>query len=260
MLLQPFKLAKFMLAIALSLASVLFDSVSVKTQSNLRISQYPSSPASDSRTTQGGGQNTPPPLGRRTPGGGLGNQNQSCRKTNKPLRALVPANIQQRLTTSKYPTFWFYIPYAPDEIQAIEFSLHNRDEDTIYRTSFLPTKTPGVIGIRLPSSEKYALKQGEYYHWYLIVKCKSDDSSSPGLSVDEWVQRIALPVSSLNQTVNQLNPEVWYDFLTHLAELRRQTPEDQEIQRQWANLLQSAKLEDLAEEPIVESIQLPESE
>ncbi len=271
MLINLLKLGKFILAMFLPIASILFDFTPVKT---LGHSDYSSSSAANNSKKQvngkntpppldqgkaGGGQNTPPPSppppGKGRPGGGLSGS-QSCRKTDKPLTALVPLNIQQRLTTSEHPTFWFYIPFTAGEIQSIEFSLHDRDENTIYRTSFVPSKTPGIIGVRLPSVPKYALQEGKYYHWHLIVKCKSDSSSSTGLSVDEWVQRVALPTNS----ANQINPDIWYDSLTQLAELRRKNPEDKEIQRQWANLLQSAKLENIAEEPIVELIQLQENQ
>lgn len=268
MLINLLKLGKFILAMFLPVASLLFDftpvkilgqnyysSSSVANNSQQEINGGNTPPPPDPRKA-GGGQNTPPPPppGRRRPGGGL-SASESCRKTDKPLTALVPLNIQQRLTTSEHPTFWFYIPFTSDEIQSIEFSLHDRNENTIYRTSFVPSKTPGIIGVRLPSVPKYALQQGKYYHWYLIIKCKSDSSSSTGLSVNEWVQRVALPSTS----ANQINPDIWYDSLTKLAELRRTNPEDKEIQRQWINLLQSAKLENLAEEPIIETIQLQEN-
>jgi hypothetical protein len=266
MLINLLKLGKLILAIFLPIASILLDFTPVKT---LGQSYYPTSSVANNSKQQvnkntppptdlggaGGGENTPPPPGQGRPGGGLSGS-ESCRKTDKPLTALVPLNIQQRLTTSEHPTFWFYIPFTSDEIQSIEFSLHERNEDTIYRTSFVPSKTPGIIGIRLPSVPKYALQQGKYYHWYLIVKCKSDSDSSPGLSVNEWVQRVALPSTS----ANQINPDIWYNSLTQLAELRRRNPEDKEIQRQWINLLQSAKLENIAEEPIVEIIQLQENQ
>lgn len=237
MLIRQFQV---ILAIALSLSSLLLHSKSVQTQPSFAIGQIPSDP---------------PPRGHKTPGGGLG-PNNSCKQTNKLLTALVPLQIEQRLTASEYPTFWFYIPYAPEDIQSVEFSLHDREEDEIYRTTLKLSKTPGIIGIRLPSSPKYALKQGAFYHWYLVIKCEQNPQTR--LSVDEWVQRVPLTPDRQSQ-IDATKPDIWYDSLTRIAELRRTAPADDKLKNEWNNLLKSAELQQLANEPLVESIQLAEN-
>lgn len=252
------------LAIALSLSSLPLYSTSVQTQLNIKVNQNSENtplnpPPIGGRDPAGGqAQNTPPdppPRGDREPAGGLGGSNATCKNTSKPLTALVPLQAEQRLTTSENPTFWFYIPYAPEEIQSVEFSLHDREENDIYRTTLKLTKTPGIIGIRLPSSAKYALKQGEFYHWYLVIKCGQDSQSS--LSVNEWVQKMELTPDRQIQ-IDAAKPDIWYDSLTRIAELRRAAPADDKLKDEWNNLLKSAQLQEIADEPLVETIQLSE--
>ena len=232
------------LAIALSVGNIPLYSTSVQTQLNIQVNQKALNTSQD-----------PPPPGDKDPAGGLGNPNATCKNTEKPITALVPLQIEQRLTTSEYPTFWFYIPYAPEDIQSLEFSLHDRGENDIYRTTLKLTKTPGIIGIRLPSSAKYALKQGQFYHWYLVIKCGEDSQSS--LSVNEWVQRVELTPDRQSQ-IDAAKPDIWYDSLTRIAELRRAAPADENLKHEWNNLLKSAELQEIADEPLVETIQLSE--
>lgn len=200
-----------------------------------------------------------PPKGSSTSGGGLGSSSASCNNTGQRLTALVPRHVEQRLTTSEYPTFWFYFPYSSQEIESIEFSLHHRDEKVIYRTSFKPSKTPGIIGIRLPAIPKYALQLNQYYHWYLVIKCQQSNRNQR-VAVDEWVQRVPLtPESEVKN--NTANPEIWYDALSRLAEQRLSNPQNEQLERDWSNLLTSADLdstdlEAMGKIPVVEVIQL----
>lgn len=52
---------------------------------------------------------------------------------------------------------------------------------------------------------------------------------------------------------------MWYDSLTRIAELRRAAPTDDKLKNEWNNLLKSAQLQEIADEPLVETIQLPEN-
>lgn len=185
------------------------------------------------------------PNGQRTPGGSRPELSQACKPTDKPLTALVPEN-GKGLTTADYPIFWFYIPYAADEIHSIEFSLHDRNEmDTLYRTSVQLTQTPGIIGISLPQNAKYVLKINESYHWYFTVKCRTEETSEEDdIVLDGWVTRVERGSNSV----------IWYDELTNLAQRYLSDPENSELKKAWEDLLKSVGLEKMAQEPVVSSV------
>jgi len=215
-----------------------------RTQSISLVSQKPPDPPS-----------TPPPSGNRKPGGGLGESEVSCPSTNKPLTALMPVNSQGQ-TISEHPTFWFYIPYDPEDISTAEFSLLTQDEKTrIYRVSFQLPATPGIIGIRLPSSLPSPLEAGKFYHWYLKLNCTADTSSQSEPIVDGWVQRVTINPNSANSTIP---PDIWYDTLTDLANRRLADPENEILKNDWANLLKSVGLEELSSESLVGIVSLSE--
>jgi hypothetical protein len=192
------------------------------------------------------------PDGERTNGGRRrpGVPDGACKQTDKPLTALVPEN-GKGLTTGEHPVFWFYIPYAAEDIHSIEFSLHDRDETTtLYRTSLQLTKTPGVIGIPLPPSPEHSLKLNESYHWYFKVNCESKKpTEEDDIALDGWVTRV--------QQSPHLN---WYDALTNLAKQYSSEAQKAEIKEAWTKLLQSVGLEGLAQEPLVGSVSTPKKD
>jgi hypothetical protein len=181
-----------------------------------------------------GSPETGTPDGRRTPGGTRPELSEACKPTDKPLTALVPGN-GKGLTTAEYPVFWFYIPYAPEEIHSIEFSLHDRNETTtLYSTSVQLTQTPGVIGISLSQSPEYDLKVNESYHWYFTVKCQPKETSEEDdIVLDGWVTRVE----------QGSNLVLWYDKLTNLAKRYLSEPQNPEVKKAWAELMQYGELE-----------------
>lgn len=200
----------------------------------------------------------PPPPGNPVPGGTYGPPPQ-CKSTAKILHALIPQKnlgsllIGQGLTTSQYPTFWVYVPYAPEDISSGEFSLHNRRGQTLYRTSFSLPKTSGIVSIQLPLEQKYALEDGQFYHWYFTINCGSNTSSKPDLVVDGWVRRVAL-TPDYERQINTAQPDIWYDALTRLANLRLTSPQDDKLKKDWNNLLNSVGLDQLVQEQLVGSV------
>jgi hypothetical protein len=190
------------------------------------------------------------PDGQRTPGGTVAGGPEACKRTDKSLTALVPENAQG-LTTAEHPSFWFYIPYAPEDIRFIEFSLHDRnDTTTLYQTSLQLTKTPGVISISLPPSPEHSLKLNESYHWRLIVNCDRKETSENVLELDGWVTRV-------QQSPNQA---IWYDELTNLAKRYLSNPQNPEFKKAWIELLKSVGLEELEQERLVSPISNPKND
>ncbi|MDY7015061.1 MAG: DUF928 domain-containing protein [Cyanobacteriota bacterium] len=182
----------------------------------------------------------------------------TCKPTSQPLTAIV-ANQGRDLTTSANPTFLFYIPYNPEDINSITFSINKtegetiyRDTETVYRTNIQLTETSGIIKISIPPQPEYALKSGELYHWYLTASCTSNNSDDvasqiPELVVDGWVRR--LPMDS--------EKEFWQDEIARLAELYFAEPDNLEYQENWEQLLQNFNMEGLLGIPLVESKLVP---
>lgn len=195
------------------------------------------------------------PEGQRIPGGTRPELTEACGRTNQPLTALVPKN-GKGLTTAEYPVFWFYIPYTGEEIDSIEFSIHNRDETvTLYRTSLQPTKTPGVIGVPLPPIPKHSLKLDQSYHWYLVANCKPTETFENALVLDGWVTRV-----EQSPNLKRQFSVIWYDELTNLAKRYLAEPQNTEAKNAWVNLLNSVNLQRLAEAPLISSVSRPESD
>lgn len=182
------------------------------------------------------------PDGQRIPGGTRPELTGACKQTDLPPTALVPED-GKGLTTAEHPVFWFYIPYAPKDIQSIEFSLHNRKETTtLYRTALQLTKTPGVIGIPLPPIPKHSLNFNESYHWYFVVNCVPTKTFENDVVLDGWVTRVP---QSLNSD-NQLNV-IWHDELTSLAKRYLSESQNTGVKIAWVNLLRSIGLAGLAQ-------------
>ncbi|MCC3409115.1 MAG: DUF928 domain-containing protein [Microcoleus sp. PH2017_10_PVI_O_A] len=189
-----------------------------------------------------------PPDSNTKPGGGL-DPYKSCKRTNKLLTFLAPRQ-NHRVTTSPYPTFWFYIPYGAEDIKNGEFVLVTQDEKTlIYKASFQLPKTPGIVNISLPESANYALNEGKFYHWYLRIYCQTNTNNRADLAVDGWVQKVAATAET-ERLINAGAPDIWYDSLTRLGNLLLASPTDKKLRRDWNKLLESIGEKELSQEPL----------
>ena len=199
--------------------------------------------------------------GRPRRKGGTGSRG-NCLDQGMPLTALVPTS-NLGLTVSSNPTFWFYVPYKPDDVLAGEFSLQDVENNEVYRTPFTLTGTPGIVSISLPDT-KAPLEIGKRYRWYFKIYCPLQESFAPltPAFVQGWVQRVSL--NDINPHLeSQLKAEktplkrialyaengIWHEALTGLAELRRTSLRDVSL-GDWAELLRAIGLERLVQEPL----------
>ncbi len=190
---------------------------------------------------------------QRTKPGGTRSEPTVCKQTVKPLTALVPIKSNESLTTAEHPIFWFYIPYAPQDIHSIEFSLHDREDTlTFYHSSLQLTQTPGVIGIPLPSSPSYSLKHNETYRWRLIVSCDQNATPEDLVVLNGSVTRVPL-----SDNVESQSDGIWHDELTNRAKRYLSEPQNTEVKNAWAELLNLVGLQELAQEPLVSSVSNP---
>lgn len=199
-----------------------------------------------------------------------------CPDVKKPFIALVPlmqTTVNQKqatantsttkyvlgLTAAEHPTFWFYVPYVPKNINSVKFVLLDEKDNSVTKEPIAITlsNTPGVISVSLPATEK-PLLIGQYYHWYFLIDC-NPQSSSDDIAVEGLVQRIALK-DDLTRRLQTATPRqrvalyaqfgIWQDAVTTLGELRRAKPQDTALTADWKDLLETVGLEDIATEAI----------
>lgn len=195
--------------------------------------------------------------GRRR-GGAIRDQCNTTQATDKPLTALIPAN-NLGLTTTDYPTFWFYLPFGRSaENLSAQFMLLDENDFPVLTndrpiTIALP-ETSGIVGFQLPETEQ-PLEVDHSYRWHLTLVCHASFGSMDLTEVNGWIRRVE-PSSDLTQQLDATPPEdhyipyasysIWYDALTQLAENKTTYAED------WEQLLRLFELQDLANLPITE--------
>lgn len=187
-------------------------------------------------TTRGGGRTSE----AEQPDDRSGAQ-RSCGKL-QPF-ALV-ADSSNNATLAAHPTFWFYLPYAPAEIAAIDFEI--RDEarsQSLYRTAVDVGQTLGMVSVSVPTEAAYRLRVDDRYRWSLRVRWT--DGASPkelqGTVVrqepgEELVELLAFvqPRAYIAYKANGL----WYDAIDNLAQLYLANPDDPKLQQEWREILE----------------------
>lgn len=178
------------------------------------------------------------------------------------LMALLP-QTNLGLTTSANPQFFWFMPKTKAKVA--EFTLYEGNEQTpdhtlVYKTTVAVAGTPGIASLSLPANAA-PLQVGKDYHWSVTLICSSEQPQN-NISVDGWVQRIALKPSLQNQ-LTQATPSdrvslyaqngLWFDTLTALAELHCARPNDPEVTKSWATVLKSVKLDAIAGQPLMQS-------
>jgi Domain of Unknown Function (DUF928) len=206
----------------------------------------------------------PPLPNRGLPKGrarGGASRSEMCQATAQPLTALVPSQQVNStetaggLTIAASPTLWFYVPYAIQNDDLVEFVLQDEQHNTIYQTTLKVSQLKAsVVGVPLPKTLP-PLAQDRMYHWYFLVYCEPD---SP-VFVEGWIERVSIN-SDLERQIEQASPReriallaangIWYDALTQLVQMRALHPDDTTLAQDWESLLESAGLSMLVTEPI----------
>jgi len=223
------------------------------------------------RTIPGGPRNiefkAPPanlyPLPLEERGGG-GFRGSRCVQDNKPLTALIPQE-SANLTTANFPTWFFYIPQ--NSAKNAVFRLVDEEDKEIYQTNVEIPHKPGVISVSIPpTSTSSKLAVGKSYSWYFSLVCDPED-----LSKNEFVGGVTQRIAPSPDLVTKLKNAktmfdraniyaqagIWQETLTILAQLRRDNPNNSDLAKIWANLLQQVGLKEIAEEPLAPNPQSP---
>lgn len=191
------------------------------------------------------------------PGNRAGGGSRSpCSSTSIPLTALIPVSNWGK-TVAATPTFWFYVPYSPDEARSGEFVLQDEKYNDIYRTPFSLPQTPGFVSLTVQSPEA-SLQTDKWYFWSFKLYC-GEKSSTP-VFVEGWVQRVAL-TSELETQLKAATKDyavysangIWYDAVDRLARLRLADTKNVLLNGEWVELLDSrgVGLNQLTQERII---------
>lgn len=187
--------------------------------------------------------------GRRKPASARG----PCSPSKQSLTALIP-ETNLGLTVTAYPTFFFYMPQTSATIA--EFVLLDEENKTqVYQTTVPISGSPAIVSLSLPASKNVRpLEVGKEYHWYFSIICDPEDRSED-VYVDGWVRRVE-PNPTLVRRLEKASPgeqvalyqneDLWYDALKTLAEQRRLHPNHPGLATEWATLLRSVGLDEIA--------------
>ncbi len=174
------------------------------------------------------------------------------------ITPLIPeSNIGLTLTDS--PTFFVYVSQPAAQV---EFVLLNEDESEVVYETTLKIDKAGIVGVTISDKGKIKnIEVGKRYVWSFALACDPQERSGDYI-VKGWMQRIE-PQATLKNDLANSDPRarlltyatngIWYETLATLAELRRQSPDDAKLTAQWTQLLQSQKLESIANQPLVQS-------
>jgi len=184
-----------------------------------------------------------------------------CHTGNIKLTALVPESLIGR-TVSEYPVFFFYLPKTDFyDAELVEFILEDENGNLIYETTLKTNKAAGVMSVSIPANKKVSPSEaGKNYRWSIALICDPDDRSTNMVAIG-IVRRVELSAEILRQldaadprqkTVIYAENGIWQDALGTLAAARRANPNDPDLAADWESLLDSVKLGEIAQEPIVE--------
>ena len=178
------------------------------------------------------------------------------------LIVIIPRNVWG-FTTNPFPQFFFYLVRYSDDEPSIEFSLtKNTNEqtentndqiETIYQATFKTALEQYQIGyISLPQEASLVpLEVNQAYNWKFRIFSEDDPGGS---AVTGKITRVQLSPETTTQLEQKTPLEqariysslgVWYDALAILARLRLEEPENQNIRREWEELLESVELDTL---------------
>jgi hypothetical protein len=172
--------------------------------------------------------------------------------------ALRPSEEAVQLTTVEHPTFFFYIPESPQNKRKLKFVLQEADDTTtepLHETTFTPGKK-GIVSVSIPKDQP-PLKIGKEYTWILIypfdphVFPKTINGKIRRVQDETIADQIQQTTQPLDQVLIYTMHGFWENSLSILANLRRQYPDDPDVQQSWTDFLKSVGLDAVANEPLL---------
>jgi hypothetical protein len=175
---------------------------------------------------------------------------------NKSIKAIIPVtNIG--FTVTPHPSIFVYVPQT--SAQTGFFSIQDEESNYFYQTSITLPKQSGVIEVPI-STEVPPLEVGKNYKWSLAMICSQYlEADSP--FVTGWIRRVE-PNKNIANIISQSQISldtatklaangVWYDTVSSMVNLRKLHPHNRNLEVSWQRLLESAKLNAIAQEPLL---------
>jgi hypothetical protein len=174
------------------------------------------------------------------------------------LVAMLPQSFNGT-TIAAHPTIMVYVPASTAKTAV--FSLKDDTGNMVYQQQLDVSGKAGLVAIALPANAP-ALAVNQNYQWYMALQVDGElNPSTP--YVDGWIQRVAAvpAVATAMQQPNVLEQAevlgangVWYDCVAKLAGLRARQPASPELDKHWAELLESVGLQDVTPVPLISAM------
>ncbi len=180
--------------------------------------------------------------GRRVGGG----TRSECLVGSQYLLALTPSN-NLSVTANQQPNLFFVLPKA-DTAQQGKFLLKDDQSKTVYQTTLTANANDQLVGVQLPAN---VLKPGQTYRWNFAFACDPDDRTQD-IVLTGWLRTVAATVAAptgqdlaarLQQVETYQATGLSGDAIAALVKLRKDYPDDAEVQETWQALLKTLKLD-----------------
>lgn len=200
---------------------------------------------------------TPPDRGAPTATVGAASRGGCDTKQNL-VTPLMPKE-KLTLTFDEKPTFYWHTSKSNAKA---EFWLLDDNDDLVYGANINLPKKPGIFAFTLPQ-EAPGLKTNKKYHWYLSVKCSSEETddivTDEIVTVEGWVERTKPNLNTQMKLKNSApkhrskvyaDASIWHEAITNVAHQRCIAPYDSNMVLFWNRLLSSVGLKELTSKSI----------
>ena len=175
------------------------------------------------------------------------------------------------LTISEYPTLWVYLPKSDAQMGELVLRIFTEDEQgqkidkSVLRRQFPLPNQAGVVSLDLADAGIAPLAPNTFYWYSISILCDPLDQSENGKTEKAFLERVTPSTAFAQQIFNALptalprlypqgdnNGGFWYDTISSLIDLRQLQPNDPDLETQWQELLESVRLIELAEQPLLD--------
>jgi hypothetical protein len=233
------------LSLLLSTSNVMADTDNDASKAE---SSKASAESSSAKASTGGFSYRPPMRG--APAARIGGGTRGI--GNKTMELIVLAPDHTGLTTREQPTLYWYSS-EPVEAQLEVTLINDESIDPQLEQKVSGSTKAGIHGFDL-STTSTRLKPGLEYRWFVSV-IADDAQRSNDIVASGTIQRI-VPDKTLNKRLVKANMQeragiyaesgIWYDTIDTLSRLIEESPDNTELQKQRATLLEQVGLETAA--------------
>ncbi len=178
--------------------------------------------------------------------------------------ALIPdfevENKLAPLTLSERPTIYFLVPKIDRgraKFVIREISDKSQEQKEVYKTKFTVQGNVGVMSFTLPNDAP-ALKANRNYIWEVFLTGNEDFNEVIRGSVrlvepsPKLAQQLKTSMKPLERASLFAQEGIWFEAIQTLVEAKQYDPEDIEVEKEWTEILKSAKLDKVIGQTILD--------